>query len=53
MKPAIVPGLSSPQLSVAIAVPVADGSVLASHSTVTLGGDTVKTGAVVSTTVIV
>ena len=41
------------QLSKTVAVPVADGSVLASHSTVTLGGDKVKTGAVVSTTVII
>ena len=41
------------QLSLAAAVPVANGSVLASHSTVTLAGDVVNVGAVVSTTVIV
>ena len=36
------------QLSVAVAVPVSDASVLASHSTVTLAGDVVNVGAVVS-----
>jgi hypothetical protein len=41
------------QLSVATAVPVADGSELALHSTVTLAGDVVNVGAVVSTTVMV
>ena len=40
-------------MSVATAVPVAEGSVLASHSTVTSAGDVVKVGAVVSVTVIV
>ena len=39
---------SPPQLSVATAVPVAERSVLASHSTVTLAGDVVNTGAVTS-----
>jgi hypothetical protein len=41
------------QLSVAVAVPVSDVSVLALHSTVTLAGELVNVGAVVSTTVIV
>ena len=41
------------QLSLAAAVPVAEGSELALHSTVTLSGDVVNVGAVVSTTVIV
>ena len=41
------------QLSLAAAVPVADGSVLALHSTVTSAGDVVNVGAVVSSTVIV
>jgi hypothetical protein len=44
---------SSSQLSLATAVPVAEGAELASHSTVTLAGDVVNVGAVVSTTVIV
>ena len=41
------------QLSVAAAVPVSEGSVLASHSTVTSAGDVVNVGAVVSSNVIV
>ena len=41
-----------PQVSVAVAVPVAEGSVLSVHSTVVSAG-TVKTGAVVSSTEIV
>ena len=41
------------QLSAAKAVPVADGSVLASHSTVVSASDVVNVGAVESTTVIV
>ena len=41
------------QLSVAVAVPVADGAELALHSTVKLAGELVNVGAVVSTTVIV
>ena len=44
---------SSSQLSLATAVPVAEGAVLALHSTVTSAGDVVNDGAVVSTTVIV
>jgi hypothetical protein len=36
------------QLSLAAAVPVADGAELALHSTVTLAGDVVNVGAVVS-----
>ena len=47
----IVTSLS--QLSDAAAVPISTGSILASHSTVTLAGDVVNVGAVVSTTVIV
>ena len=41
------------QLSLAAAVPVADGAELALHSTVTLAGDVVNVGAVVSTILIV
>ena len=41
------------QLSLATAVPVAEGSELALHSTVTLAGDVVNVGTVESTTVIV
>ena len=47
----IVTSLS--QLSLATAVPVAAGSELALHSTVTLAGDVVNVGAVESTTVMV
>jgi hypothetical protein len=41
------------QLSLAAAVPVAEGSELALHSTVTLAGDVVNVGTVESTTVII
>ena len=41
------------QLSVAVAIPVSDVSVLALHSTVKLAGELVNVGAVVSTTVMV
>ena len=44
---------SSSQLSLATAVPNAVVVVAASHCTVTLAGDVVNDGAVVSTTVIV
>ena len=40
--------IAEPQLSVAVAVPVADGSVGRPHSTVVFGGQ-VSTGGVVST----
>ena len=44
--------LETPQASVAVAVPVAEGSVDSEHSTVTLAG-TDRIGATVSTTDIV
>ena len=40
------------QLSVAVAFPVLDGSVLAVHSMVIFGGHSVMTGGVLSSTVI-